>query len=332
MRNEMRGRKIAFKTWRRGVVLFAFSLSILAAISCGLDPLDDTGAITLTIASPVPKTIAPNFDMTIASYVVSGSGPSGKTFSLTTTSTSVVKKSLKTGAWTITVSAMNAEGNTICQGSGSVSVLGPGENVPLTVAVSPLAGNGSLTVTVKWNPSSVSNASVTGQLTPPTGSAIPLTVSVSSGTATASASVPAGFYTMILHLLSSGVNVTGAVEVAWIIQGQTTSGSYDFTNAVATGALSVGISIANASPLTVALSGQKSSLSAGSSMTVTASASGYSGNVTYVWYLNGKSFNTGSSLTIGSGLTAGSNYRLDVAAFSANGLQAGSATCAFTVQ
>jgi hypothetical protein len=59
------------------------------------------------------------------------------------------------------------------------------------------------------------------------------------------------------------------------------------------------------------------------------------GNVTYVWYLNGQSIATGStaspSLTLGGNLPADS-YRLDVAAFSADGLRAGSASCAVTVQ
>jgi len=320
------------KPSQSGFVLFALALSTLAAGSCSLDSSDDTGAIALTIESPLALTIVPNFDMAPTSYLVKGTGPGGQTFSVTTKSTSYLQSDVKTGAWTVTVSALNAEGNTIGQGSGSASVPGPGQTAPLAVIISPLSGNGSVSVTITWNASNVPSASVTGQLLAPTGSAIPLTISMGSGTATAFASVPAGYYTMVLQLLLGGSDVAGAVDVARIIQGQTTSGSYNFTQTTGTGSLSVGINTASASSLAVTLSGQTSTLSAGSNMTVSASVSGYNGNVTYAWYLNGQSVATGPSLTIGSSLTAGLSYRLDVAAFSANESQAGSATCAFTVQ
>jgi hypothetical protein len=55
--------------------------------------------------------------------------------------------------------------------------------------------------------------------------------------------------------------------------------------------------------------------------------------VTYIWYLNGESKTAGVSpnLTLGSALAAG-YYRLDVTAFTAQGLRAGAATHRFTVQ
>jgi hypothetical protein len=165
---------------------------------------------------------------------------------------------------------------------------------------------------------------------------VDLSFSMGSGTGTAAASIPAGYYTLTVQLLNGGVKLMGAVDVARIVQGQTTSGAYDFTQAVATGGtIVVGIVPVNALPLNVSLSGQLPTLALGASMTVTAGTAGYTGNVTYVWYLNGTSVATGStanpSLTIGGSLAAGA-YRLDVVAFSADGLRAGAATCAFTVQ
>ena len=69
-------------------------------------------------------------------------------------------------------------------------------------------------------------------------------------------------------------------------------------------------------------------------MTVTAAVPAGVGNVTYIWYLNGESKATGNSaspsFTLGSTLAVG-YYRLDVTAFTADGLRAGAATHRFTV-
>jgi hypothetical protein len=69
-------------------------------------------------------------------------------------------------------------------------------------------------------------------------------------------------------------------------------------------------------------------------MAVTASDGAYSGNVVYVWYVNGSYVGAGSqatpSLTFGANLAPGA-YRLDVTALSADGLRAGAATAVFTV-
>jgi len=317
-------------------------LPAIVAVSCSLMGLlssDDTGTISLSIETPMARTIAPNFDMNPASFVVTGSGPGGKTFSVTSSKTSVTRNGLKTGSWSIAVNAMNAGNSLIARGTGVVSVTG-NQTASLAVTIMPLPGNGSLSVSLTWTSASIPSVSLVGELLPVSGAAIPLTFSTGVGTATArAASVPAGYYTLIIQLFSAGTLVTGAVDVARIVQGQTTPGAYDFTQAVATGgitdpSLQVSVSPENTAPLEISLSGQATNLSAGSSITVTANAAGYEGTITCVWYLNGQSIVSGSptssSVTVGGNLPVGS-YRLDVAAFSADGMRAGSSTCAFTI-
>jgi hypothetical protein len=327
------------KNISRAAALLALGLFIFTVGSCNLTGAatsdEDTGTLTLSIEMPLAMTIVPIIDMTPASYLVTGTGPNGKTFSLTTTKTSVSKSGLRSGVWTVSVSARNAAVAQIAQGSGNATVSGS-QSVSLAVTVRPLPGNGSLSLTVTWNAAAIPAATLSGQLLPSSGSPVDLSFSMGSGTGTAAASIPAGYYTLTVQLLNGGVKLMGAVDVARIVQGQTTSGAYDFTQAVATGGtIVVGIVPVNALPLNVSLSGQLPTLALGASMTVTAGTAGYTGNVTYVWYLNGTSVATGStanpSLTIGGNLAAGS-YRLDVVAFSADGLRAGAATCAFTVQ
>ena len=123
----------------------------------------------------------------------------------------------------------------------------------------------------------------------------------------------------------------GAVEVVRIVAGQTTSGTYTFTNVnMPGGTIVVNITPQLANPIPVSISAVGSTLTEGASATATASVGDGTQNVTYVWYLNGVSQTTGSTYTFGSNLGLG-YYRLDVTAFTTDGTRAGSATASFQV-
>lgn len=92
--------------------------------------------------------------------------------------------------------------------------------------------------------------------------------------------------------------------------------------------MQVNITPALANPIPVSISGVPSRTAHGTSVTASASVGNGTGNVTYVWYLNGESKFTGASYTFGSDLTAG-YYRLDVTAYTADG-SAGSASVSMT--
>jgi hypothetical protein len=121
----------------------------------------------------------------------------------------------------------------------------------------------------------------------------------------------------------------GAVEVVRIVSGQITSGAYDFSN-VNMGTIEVNITPAMANPILVGISDVPSTVAVGTSVTATASVSDGTANVVYVWYLNGVSQATGPSYSFGSNLNTG-YYRLDVTAFTADGIRAGSATASFQI-
>jgi hypothetical protein len=335
---------------RKCLKVFAHSSGIAALIllavssfltSCSIPGMvstsGDGGTLVLSIDQPpAVRTLLPPLDMAIASYAVSGTGPSGATFATTSTQATLTINSLAFGQWTVSVSARNAAGTAIAQGSGSVAVA-TGQTSSLSVQVAPIPGNGSLHLAVTWTAAKVNVPSLSGQLLPVTGSPIPLTFTMGSGSATSDASgIPAGYYTLTLQLMDNKIVIMGAVDVVRILQGQTTSGTFDFTASNQPGgAIAVSIVPVMSDPLTVGLTGQKASIAVGGSMTVTAAVTGYTGNVTYVWNMNGQSIATGStaspSLTLGSTMASGI-YRLDVTAFSADGLRAGSATTGFTVQ
>ena len=83
-------------------------------------------------------------------------------------------------------------------------------------------------------------------------------------------------------------------------------------------------------PIAVAMSGQKPEFVVGGTMTVDVSVPPETGNVVYVWYLNGISVAAGTSYTTPTDLIAGV-YSTDVTAFTTDGSRAGSTTYTFRV-
>jgi hypothetical protein len=164
-------------------------------------------------------------------------------------------------------------------------------------------------------------------LTPALGTAVNLPFTIAEASRSYSnTSLPNGYSTLNLNLQDNGISVMGAVEVVRIVTGQTTSGSYNFQNVNAPGgSVQVNITANMQNPLLVAISGATATLGQGGTESLTASVSNYTGNIVYVWYVNGVSASTGPTFTFGPTQPLG-YYRIDVTASTADGTQAGSAT------
>jgi hypothetical protein len=292
-----------------------------------------SASLTVSIKNNInARTLLPPISMDAASYTVIGDGPNGATFSRSTSGDPVTVEELPFGTWTVTVNALNKDGTVIGQGQ-AVATVSPGQNTTLAITVTPLGGTGDLNLSVTWT-ASLQNPSIRASLQayplPPDGSAPSLDFAVSGNQASYSSStIAAGYYTLTMQLMENNFPVMGAVEVVRIVSGQITSGVYDFSH-VNRGTLVVNITPALANPIPVSISGVPSTVAVGTSVTATASVSDGTANVLYVWYLNGVFQATGPSYTFGSDLNTG-YYRLDVTAFTADGIRAGSATAEFQV-
>jgi hypothetical protein len=176
--------------------------------------------------------------------------------------------------------------------------------------------------------------SVTGQLTTPGGSTIPLAFSLDPASATATAAcaaVPTGYYALEVRLLDGGAAVKGAAEVARIVDGQTTVGTFElYGTGSAGGPIEAGITPGMDDPIAVTLDGAVEELEAGDTMALAASVPDDAGEAVFRWYLDGALQATGPGYTAGEGLAAG-GHRVDVCAFSADGRRAGSASRVFRV-
>lgn len=318
----------------RSALLVPASLLLVLFFSC-LPPTTDTaGALTVSFSPSgvVNRSILPDTDMNIASYVVTGSGPGGASFIAETSATSVFVNGLAFGDWIVTVEAKNGDGVVIAGGAGTATVH-TGESSTVDVTVRPLAGVGTLDLAVTWNAADTELPAIDSQLIPAAGEPRTLDFAITNGdTGTFLAGdVPTGYHTLIVKLLDNGQLAMGAVEVVRIVNGGTSTGSFDFPEINKPGGnVIVNVTPEMADPLTVSIDGAISMLALGQNMTVTANVAESVGNVVYVWYVNGESVGTGDTLTFGSGLGIGV-YRLDVTAVTADGTRAGSAGVTFHV-
>ena len=117
----------------------------------------------------------------------------------------------------------------------------------------------------------------------------------------------------------------GSVEIARIVTGQTTTGTYNYTSInVGKGSIIVNITPAITNPIPVTVSGTIATVATGTPVNLSASVP--AGNtVTYVWYVNGASVGIGATFALNtatSPLSVGS-YRVDCVALSTNGQNGG---------
>ena len=314
-----------------GVVSVSFAL-VLGLAGCRSPVAPLSGSLTVSIGNDInARTLVPSISMDPASYTVSGVGPDGATFSVSTTAGTVTVDTLPFGPWTVTVSAFNASSVLIGQGAKDVTIH-TAQTAPVTISVTPLTGAGTLSLQVQWPSIEVETPSIDASLLSTKGTSRTLVFGAGGPPAAFSASdVDTGYYTLVLQLKDNGVPVAGAVEVVRIVAGGVTSGTYAFAHVNAPGGtLTVNITPALGNPIPISIAGASTSLAEGTSMTVSASVGDGTPDVVWVWYLNGASIGSGASMTLGSALASG-HYRLDVTGFTVDGTRAGSASASFDV-
>lgn len=330
-----------FNTRRRhGVLYIMFHDIILAAmlVSCGSQASDPTGRQGLSISikdaigtSAAARTLGPDTVMVPATYTITGTGPNGDSFTVTTIGEGVSEPSLALGTWTIVVSASNANGTLIGTGTATVEV-NLGAMTSVSISVVPISGTGTLSLGVQWPVAKVRVPSIIASLAPALGSAQSIAFVVAGDTADYSdPAIVSGYYVLSLALYDDGIIVAGAVDVVRIVANQPTAFTYSFSTLNATtGSLQASVNLNLYDPLTVGIAGASSPIVPSASLSLVASAPGYAGSLAYSWYINGASAGTGETYGFGANKALG-QYRIDVVAFSADGLRAGSATTTIQV-
>lgn len=295
---------------------------------------EDYGTLILNLSMLQDKIIEPDIIMEPSTYTITGNGPNGEIYTVTTDQQSIEISGIIFGDWTFSVGAENADGILIAEGDGSITIHS-GETSTLEIIVSPLEGYGSLNLSVKWDDKLVENPIIDAKLNPVTGSPIDLSFDINGGEATYSNSaLSTGYYTLTLVLYDNGIEVGdccgGLAEVVRIVKDQTTNGTIDLDVNPNYGGIQINITLEMNDPIDMILNGEEDYLTLGGSMNVEASTPSETGTVLFVWYLNGIAKSTSNPITIGSDLSVGI-YRLDVTAFTADGKRGGSISHTFSV-
>jgi uncharacterized protein YjdB len=201
----------------------------------------DHGSLDLAVSGSGPvasvlgrSTILPvAADTAIAKYTAAGTGPAGSAPVAAEcqppaygTGANFSFPALEAGSWTFLIKGLDAAGNSMVEGSLTVEIA-KNVSVSKTVALSPVSGTGSLGLTVSWPAGKVVDA-VSGALTPATGAAIPVALTVSDQSATGTVSnLPTGNYLLVLNIRNGGSNVTSPrMEGVVVYKDKTSVGSF----------------------------------------------------------------------------------------------------------
>jgi hypothetical protein len=307
---------------------------LFLSVACSNVELEE-GSLVLDVTSPPGvKTLLPGISLVPDSYDFHGAGPGESTFDANGKILPLTVKKLSFGQWKITVNVKNADATVISTGETSVN-LQTGVSQSVTITCKPVDGYGILDLTVLWIPADVQSPSLVSEITPWSGSPIPIPFTLDplvAGRATAKKeNVPSGYHTLTVKLLDNGIPVMGAVETVRIVKDGVTSGTFEFTKVNNPGgSVSITTSPLVTDPLAVSMSGQTSELLLGQTMTVRALVTGYTGTCTYGWFVNGEPKSSAQSCTLGSDLPLGT-YRLDLVVIASDGLRSGSCSHIFTV-
>ena len=215
--------------------VLVFLLIGLLFVGCDMsDGPNKTGSLQLSIGNGIPRstTLTPDFDMSPASYAITGVGPNQASFSSSGSNSAPTKwTSLVVGEWTVTVDAYNAEGQQVGSGTETVTIES-GVTKEIRVVVRPLTGSGSLHLGFTYDANEVLSPVVSAICTPLAGGdSFPLefTIDTTRGIAHVQKdSIPTGYYSLVMKLLDGDTFFTSQVHTVRIIKDQRTEETFDF--------------------------------------------------------------------------------------------------------
>ncbi len=294
-------------------VILLLALAVLASCEEAQD------YATLRVNLQKDRSIVPeDYPLEITSYRVSGTGPSGASFSVETSRETVSLEGLVIGEWNLLAEGLNSRGDTLVTGE-TVHRLSA-TNGSTVIVLKDLVGEGSLSITLSWDPERLSGTpSVEMELTPQYGGRTPVPLELTElnaeeGTASYSGDgYAAGSYILSARLYSGSVQVAGFVEAVRIAGDQTSEGEIGFDlDKYPTEPGVLELVNQTGIPVTCTISGMDDTVTAGEPVSVSISSETDDvGDFSISWYLNGIHIGDGESVefTPETGV-----HRLDVVA------------------
>ena len=149
-------------------VILLLALAVLASCEESQD------YATLRVNLQKDRSIVPeDYPLEITSYMVSGTGPSGASFSVETSRETVSLEGLVIGEWNLLAEGLNSRGDTLVTGETTHRL--SATNGSTVIVLKDLVGEGSLSITLSWDPERLSGTpSVEMELTPQYGGRTPI--------------------------------------------------------------------------------------------------------------------------------------------------------------
>lgn len=306
-----------------GILLFV----LLSLFSCKFPGTGEPVDLTISILLPEEqRTIMPGISLTINEYCIEGAGPAGAGYSKTTAEKSFSERFTQ-GSWVFTVTGLNSEGIVVAGGQGSL-FLYPGETRNLEILLLPLAGSGSLSLSVIWPPGLPEGSCLSGSLTPLFGQEEPRMFEIPVAQAEHLFSeVPAGYHTLQAVLGFEGSVYAGLTEVVRIIAGCETLAVMSFSPDPAVLVFTFAENLLE--PLNIPIVPENPAGIRGFPLILSAGNTPGSGP-THTWYLNGLYAGQGDTLLLSTG-SLGGGGRIDLVSVLASGLRAGSASAGLSL-
>lgn len=279
-----------------------FTILSITFYSCGAQNESQLMDLTISLKSSAKtaqsRNISPsNDELSVFKFVISGIGPSEKTFEAETTNESTQLSNLVKGKWDISVIGYNINDEAIVEGSGTYYLFNSQSIVNITLEY--INGTGNIDLDFYWNPDQV-DADKVGVLTTYyklnnntfTECSITDTINYEIGHATISAPIESGNYIISSKLYSGPTELSGFAEQLRILANHTTEGSNTFVIGDTT--LNYGINfycnthlpiigVINSTPETIVVN-QELTLS----FTPTSIPEGYDeSDINYSWYYEG---------------------------------------------
>jgi uncharacterized Zn-binding protein involved in type VI secretion len=267
---------------------------------------------------------APDIDMAVDHYVLSGQGPESSGFADVSSDGTepVTIPSLRIGDWTISVTAYNQDDQAIGEGSSSVTIQG-GKTTNASIAIEEYDGTGTFDFTVSWPVGELSDPRVVLKLTKldsATTQTFEAEVDTATGIATYSnASLPVGSYSLLLELYDGDTQYPGSAHAVRIVKNQVTEGTFAYDSSALNHEGGLQVSIVNGieDPFVVTLSRSAEQIAEGRAITVTATTNPAVA-CTYAWYVDGTLLSeTGDEVSVGADLGLGYHF-IDVLCATSN--------------
>lgn len=216
---------------RRQALLISLIICVLAMVAgCDAVFVQKTGSLDVSVLSRQARSILPS-DMSIDSYSLSGTGPSGKTLPAMSSKTGAFSADdIAAGSWCISIKGMDSSGAEIVSGTKTVEVKSD-EASSATIELSPSAvGKGSLSLSVSWEGTGYAVSGVSATLGAEGGASESLAFAISGTTAScAKTDLTPGAYLVSISVSGTNALSRKLTESVLIYNGRSSTASLAVT-------------------------------------------------------------------------------------------------------